>query len=164
MWLSLYLAAFSPLSIYADASIRGSFQHSPAQSLEVTHGRTVKGLPALLLFQKQNSLLSCTDCQMDLLPVPVRREGRCKEEEEALLLHTQLLLCLHAETREKPPDWCLLPWTSLSVWVCTSVKDGEWQGQGLPLTITQSIGGMSFYEYHPETPITLTPRRSQKWT
>lgn len=122
-------------------------------------GQQRKALPALPLFQKLNSLVSCTGCQRDLLPIPARQKGRCKEDEEAPLLHTQLLLCLHTETREKPPDGCLLPRTPVSVQVRAFVIDVEWQGQGIPLTIMQPLSDVSCYQHHPETSTTLVPRK-----
>lgn len=157
MWLSLYLAAFSPLSIHANSSTRGNFQHSPDQSLKQSPtGEQWKAFPALPLssFPAQAAKQTCYPPQGD------RREGARKGKRQ-LLLHTQQLLCLPAETREKPPDWCLLPSASVSAQVSTFVKDREQQGQGQPLTITLPLGRVSCYENHWETSITPTSKISK---
>lgn len=95
---------------------------------------------------EQPPLLS--GCQADLPPSPGRQKGRCKEEEEAEapLLHTQLLLCLHAETRRSLQTSACYPGVSVSVWARTVVRDGEWQEQGIPLTTAQPLS--DGYCYH----------------
>lgn len=61
----------------------------------------MKGLTCSATTSKAEQPPLLPGCQADLPPIPGRQKGRCKEEEEAEapLLHTQLLLCLHTDTR-----------------------------------------------------------------
>lgn len=126
-------------------------------------GRAMKGLPCSATISKvEKSSFPARAVRWTCYPPQGdRREGARKRQ---LLLHTQRLLCLPTETREKPPDWCLLPWASVSARACAFLKeDREQQGQGQALTTMLPLGGVSCYAHHWEPSITLGPaRRSPK--
>lgn len=104
MWLSLYLAAFSPLSIHANASIRGNFQHSPDQSLKQSPmGEQWKAFPALPLsfFPAQAAKRTCYPPPRETgEKVQGRRRGNSS------YTHSSCYVCLQRQGRSLQTGAC----------------------------------------------------------
>lgn len=105
--LSLYLAAFSPLSIYADASIGGNFQHAPDQSLKQSPlGEQWKALPALPLLQKQTASFPAQTVRRTCYPSQWDRREGARERKRHSYTRSCCCVCMQRQGRSLQTGAC----------------------------------------------------------
>lgn len=151
---------FSPLSIYADASIRGNFQHSPDQSLN-SHPWENSERPYLLChyfksrtasFPAQTVKWTCYTSQWD------RREGARKRKRHPSYTRSCCCVCMQRQGRSLQTGERLCQYECVLLLKMGNDRDKAylWQLHSLSVVWVAT----STTQKHP---LPWPPRRSQKW-